>query len=113
MGELGSQKFDLPTDFSLGLSARLPFAVNGLHPTFNFAYRKPKDYDSTTGIGVEVPFASDYARFRMGYISGSEIRDVSYGLGVNMKWFSFDITVIPTGFGFGNLYHISLRARNL
>ena len=113
MGKLGSQKFDLPTDFSFGLSARTPFEVHGIYPSLNFAYRKPRDYNSTTGFGVEVPFASDYARFRLGYLSGSEIRDVSYGLGVNVKWFSFDITVIPTGFGFGNLYHISLRARNL
>lgn len=112
MEELGAEATDLPVMIRIG-AAGYPLRVysgSSAEPTFRF-FLSPElvffpDDDVRQlrlGIGAEI---SDLLSVRTGYLSGDDLRSVSFGAGVFYGGFQFDYAFLPLEEGFGGPSHM-------
>jgi hypothetical protein len=103
--------FQLPLTFKIGISAnlfdfalpgedehQLMFLVDAVHPRSHAEY---------LNVGMEYEYLNSFA-VRLGYVSGQDETDISYGLG--LKQFGFGVDYAYTPFGvFDDLHRFTLH----
>lgn len=101
---LGQERVPLPRTIRLGAAVvRGPI-------TGSVDLRFPKDSDRGVNLGVE--YSHREAIFiRMGYRSGSDTRDFSYGFGVRCRNWRVGYAFVPSSLGFGGSHRIGVGIR--
>ena len=107
MDELKNERTKLPSDVVLG------FSFEGVAPSIEKPlvlvgdYVIPKYGDSGVRLGVELlPIERFF--LRAGYRSDSDIENVSFGVGVILQMFRFDVAYTPMKEGFDNTFRFTL-----
>lgn len=97
MGKLKSYRSKLPSDVALGLAYRTMFAGRPMRVAGDWLI--PKYGNSGLRLGAEISPVDNFF-VRAGYRSDNDIQDFSYGVGVVVNMFAFDIAYTPMREGF-------------
>ena len=107
MGKLKSERSELPSDFVLGASYRFILPSFGRPARICGDYLFPRFGDSGFRAGMDIE-PVDRFFVRMGYRSDSDIQSFSYGVGLHMTMFMFDVAYTPMQEGFDNALRFTL-----
>jgi len=105
------ESFQLPLTFKIGVSANVfDFAMPGedQHKILLVIDAvHPRSHSEYLNIGTEYEYLNMFA-VRLGYITGQDENDISYGIGLKQFGFGLDYAYTPFGV-FGNLHRFSLN----
>lgn len=108
MNQLRNEETTLPASFNIGGSYTLLGNGSSIESTIAAGYKRYLEAESNhLQIGGELSYDRIIA-LRVGYVSGFESKDLSYGLGVNWGSFSFDYAFMPIQYGLGNSSFITI-----
>ena len=104
MGPLDRERVPLPRTFRIG--AALARGALAGSVDLRFPERGGRGLHAGVEYGVRQAFF-----LRGGYRSGSETRDVSFGVGLQRRNWRFDYAYVPTGLGLGGSHRVALGIR--
>jgi hypothetical protein len=107
MNELRNEKTVLPTSAALGLSYNTTLGESFLLTAAAGYKRFLKAESNHIHSGLEVVYDNTIAA-RVGYLSGFETKDFSYGVGLNWGSFNFDYAFVPNDYGLGNSSYLTI-----
>lgn len=108
MKELRNEETKLPTSAAIGASYDLNFTESSFGFVFAAGYKRYFSAESNhIQSGIEVNY-DKLISARLGYISGYETKDLSYGLGICWGSFEFDYALVPNDFGLGNSGYLTI-----
>jgi hypothetical protein len=107
MGVLKSERPELPSDVVIGASYRfiLPSVERPVRLCGDYLFPRYGDSGIRAGMDIE---PVDRFFIRMGYRSDSDIQSLSYGVGIHMNMFMFDVSYTPMQEGFDNALRFTL-----
>ena len=85
------EQFELPLTFRMGVAADL---VENL--SVSVVNERPRDYFTTTRIGVEYSLMN-MLDIRAGYVTPTDEAGINFGVGFNMAGFSVDVAYTDFG----------------
>jgi hypothetical protein len=104
---VNAEESELPTTFQGGLSVRRPLGATGRAVVVSVEARKSRDYDMSILYGAEYLFPS-VASVQMGYQSGMDNNDFSFGARVGRGMYAFSYAYVPYSNDWGNTHRLSL-----
>ncbi|MBU1100444.1 MAG: PorV/PorQ family protein [Bacteroidetes bacterium] len=108
MNQLRSEETTLPSSFNVGASYILLGNGSKIESTIAAGYKRFLEAE-TSHVQVGGEFSYDrIIALRVGYVSGFESKDLSYGIGLKWGSFGFDYTFIPVEYGLGNSNFITI-----
>jgi hypothetical protein len=108
MGKLRNERSELPSDIALGLGYQMQFVGRTVRLAGDWLI--PKYGDGGLRLGAEISPVDKFF-VRAGYRSDSDIQDVSFGAGVMINMFSFDIAYTPMREGFEDALRFTLGVK--
>ena len=108
--EFIDEPFDLPLTLQGGVTYHLPLASVSGEAIFAAEVRKIRDEDAGVNLGAEYRI-QELARMRIGYRSGLDTEDVSFGLGLTRGRVQVDYAYVPFGEDLGNQHRVGLTYR--
>ncbi len=111
LGELKSEKPEMPAMFSAGLLYKIPVIQDSDHE-FNMTadFQMYFSADDHAAAGLEYIFRNSFS-IRGGYVSNYEERGISFGGGINYKIYLLDYAYLPNVTSFGDNHLISFRVK--
>lgn len=104
------EPFDLPTTLQGGMTYHVPMASVRSEALLAVEFRKIRDEDATTHLGLEYRL-QQAAHMRIGYRSGLDTEDISFGIGLRHMRFQADYAYVPFGEDLGSQHRIGLTYR--
>lgn len=104
------ESFELPMTVQGGASYRLPLPTLGSQAVVAAEVRKVKDEDASFRGGVEY-HVQQVARLRVGYRSGLDTEDVSFGIGLRRGALQGDYAYVPFGEDLGPQHRFGITYR--
>ena len=104
MGRLDQERVPLPRTFRAGAAFTRGPLVGSLD------VRVPEKGERGVNLGAEYG-VGDRLFLRGGYRTGSEIRDLSFGIGLQQRNWRIDYAYVPSDFGLGGSHRIGLGIR--
>ena len=104
------EPFDLPTTVQGGLSYHVPLASVRSEAVLAAELRKIRDEEASLHFGLEYRLQRA-AHMRIGYRSGIDTEDVSFGLGFRHGKLQADYAYVPFGEDLGSQHRIGLTCR--
>ncbi len=105
MSKFKSDRSKLPSDVALGLAYRTMFAGRPMQVAGDWLI--PKYGNEELRLGAEISPVDNFF-VRAGYRSDSDIQDISFGAGVVVNMFAFDIAYTPMRGGFEDALRFTL-----
>jgi hypothetical protein len=102
------EKFSLPTLYKVGVTYLVEKKDLNSDFVFGLDLVKPRDDEVKVHLGGEYGFYQTL-KIRLGYQSGYDEKDFSFGLGTKFKKYSIDYGYLPYKSGLGNVHSISLN----
>lgn len=102
--------FRLPLTIQGGVTYHMPLSRLGAEAILAAELRKVRDEDAGVVLGFEYRL-QESARLRMGYRSGLETEDLSFGLGLGRGALRADYAYVPFDEELGNSHRIGLTYR--
>jgi hypothetical protein len=104
------EKYSLPTQYKIGISEYFEKENWQSDFTVNLDVVKPRDDDMKVNLGMEYGLYHNFD-FRLGYQSGYDDKNVSFGLGIKFKKYAIDYAFVPYKSNLGDVHSVSLTAR--
>jgi hypothetical protein len=102
------EKFSLPTLYKMGVTYLVEKKNINSDFVFGFDLVKPRDDEVQVHLGGEVSLYQAL-KMRLGYQSGSDEKDFSFGLGTKFKQYSIDYAYLPYKSNLGSVHSVSLN----
>lgn len=102
------EKFSLPTLYKVGVIYFVEKKNLNSDFTFGFDLVKPRDDEVKIHLGGEVGLYQAL-KIRLGYQSGYDEKDFSFGLGTSFRKYSIDYGYLPHKSGLGDVHSVSLN----
>jgi hypothetical protein len=104
---VNAEESKLPTTFQGGFSVKRPLGATGRAVILSVEGRKSRDDDFNILYGAEYQFPS-IASVQMGYQSGMDNNDFSFGAKVGRGIYTFSYAYVPYSNDWGNTHRLSL-----
>jgi hypothetical protein len=112
MGKLGNEASEFPARLTLTLATKPQFLrSSSLRSTLLTTYQAGlEDGFSHFSVGIAENYAEHF-ELRVGYLTGEQIRGISFGAGIRYSAFSFDYSFAPglNGFSAGNVFGLAIK----
>jgi hypothetical protein len=102
------EKFYLPTQYKVGVNYLVEKKNLNSDFTFGLDLVKPRDDELKIHLGGEYGLYRTL-KIRLGYQSGYDEKDFSFGLGAKFKKYSIDYGYLPYKSSLGNVHSVSLN----
>jgi hypothetical protein len=102
------EKFYLPTQYKVGVNYLVEKKNLNSDFTFGLDLVKPRDDEVKIHLGGEYGLYRTL-KIRLGYQSGYDEKDFSFGLGAKFKKYSIDYGYLPYKSNLGNVHSVSLN----
>lgn len=104
---VNAEESKLPTAFQGGLSVRRPLGASGRAVLVSVEARTSRDSGANVLYGAEYQFPS-IASLQMGYQSGMDNNDFSFGTKLSHGMYAFSYAYVPYSDDWGNTHRLSL-----
>jgi len=102
------ERFSLPTQYKVGVVYLVEKKDLNSDFVFGLDLVKPRDDEVKIHLGGEVSLYQAL-KIRLGYQSGYDEKDFSFGLGTSFRKYSIDYGYLPHKSGLGNVHSVSLN----